>query len=157
MKKIFYVSVILITVFGFLQGLSQNIPTYPIPSYNIRVIGNANFQENYRDCNSDQILEKREVNVHIRSAISDPNCQATVWVYSLDQTTVLGPFTVNCGETLTVAIDDGEWGVLVESDEEIIVDVWFSAGGNKSVIEGTIPKNNVQIDYEAIIPKQSSF
>jgi hypothetical protein len=73
--------------------------------------------------------EKREVNVHIRSAISDPNCQAMVWVYSLDQTTVLGPFTVNCGETLTIAIDDGEWGVLVESDEEIIVDVWFSQPG----------------------------
>jgi hypothetical protein len=157
MKKIFYVSVLLITVFGFLQGFSQSIPTYPIPSYNIRVIDNANFQENYRDCNSDKKREKREVNVHIRSAISDPNCQATVWVYSLDQTTVLGPFTVDCGETLTVAIDDGEWGVLVESDEEIIVDVWFSAGGNNSVGERTIPQNNIQIDYEAIIPKQTCF
>ena len=53
-------------------------------------------------------------------------CQATVWVYSLDHTTVLGPYTVLCGETLTVDIDDRDWGTLVESDVPVVVSVWIT-------------------------------
>jgi hypothetical protein len=55
-------------------------------------------------------------------------CQATVCVYSLDGQTILGPYTVYGGEILSVPIDDREWGVYVESDDEITVDVWISTG-----------------------------
>jgi hypothetical protein len=46
-------------------------------------------------------------------------------VYSLDGETVYGPFTVYSGETLRVEIDDRECGVYVESNEDVIVDVWI--------------------------------
>lgn len=74
------------------------------------------------------------VNVVVTS-VGTKNCTATVWVYSLDQTTVLGPYTVTCGQTLSVPIDERQWGVLVESEEEVIVDVWIEAGDN-SLIQG---------------------
>jgi len=37
----------------------------------------------------------------------------------------LGPYLVQCGETLTVEIDEREWGVLVETGSETLVDVWI--------------------------------
>jgi hypothetical protein len=122
-------------LFGFLifwffistAGLSgQTIPNYPIPSYNISVDGYSNFA-NLHSNSENNSKGRRDVNIHLKSGpVTDTNCVATVWVYRLDQSAVLGPFTVNCGETLVVGIDDGEWGVLVESDYEVIVDVWFS-------------------------------
>ncbi|MEI6898765.1 MAG: hypothetical protein WCL00_02710, partial [Bacteroidota bacterium] len=117
-------------LFGLLFGIAnldgQNIPTYPIPSYNISVDGYANFLNQHSNSKNTS-RGKRDANIHLKSgSVGNPNCEATVWVYSLDQTTILGPYTVNCGETLTVEIDEREWGVLVESEEEVIVDVWYS-------------------------------
>lgn len=67
------------------------------------------------------------------TSVGTKSCTATVWVYSLDQTTVLGPYTVTCGQTLSVPIDERQWGVLVESEEEVIVDVWIETGDNSSI------------------------
>jgi hypothetical protein len=125
MKKFLLVTVILILFAGITQGYSQTLPTYPIPSFNVVVNGDALFRENAHSLNSPPAREKRDVNVEVKSASGSMNCQATVWVYSLDHTTVLGPYTVNCGATLTVGIDEREWGVLVESDDDIIVDIWI--------------------------------
>lgn len=105
---------------------SQNYPTYPIPSFNISVSQLANFQESDPTSVTDQTRGKRQVNVQVRSGSDNGPCDATVWIYTLDRTTILGPYNVNCGETLTVEIDDREWGVLVESDYTIEVDVWFT-------------------------------
>jgi hypothetical protein len=122
---------ILITLFLSLVCLysvkSQNIPIYPIPSYNILVNGIANFKNAISHGESlDSPMEKRDANVHLSSGpIGNPDCRATVWLYSLDQTTILGPYEVACGETLTVEIDERDWGVIVQSDTEVIVDVWF--------------------------------
>ena len=126
MKKVILFTAILLMACVFMDGYPQGIPTYPIPSYNITVDGYANFRENYHSVNLKQTKEKREVNVHVKSVFGSQGCQATVWVYSLDQTTILGPYTVNCDETLVVQIDERDWGVLVESEEEITVDVWFN-------------------------------
>lgn len=134
MKKILWISVILITFFGLICGYGQTIPVYPIPSANVKVNGNAIFQENYTNLHPKQTRERREVHVRITSASGSHQCQAMVWVYSLDHTTLLGPFIVNCGETLTVEIDEREWGVLVESEEDVIVDVWIDGGGSKKFL-----------------------
>ena len=122
---------ILITLFlslvCFFPVKSQNIPTYPIPSYNVIVNGIANFKNAISHGESLNIpMEKRDANIHLKSgSIGNPDCRATVWLYSLDQTTVLGPYEVACGETLRVEVDEREWGVIVQTDSEVIVDVWF--------------------------------
>lgn len=131
MKKIFFISIILVAFIGIIRAYSQVMPIYPIPSFNIRVNGYANFREDYHSENSKQSKAKREVDVQVKSVTGTGNCNATVWIYSLDHTTLLGPFAVNCDEILVTPIDDREWGVLVESEEDIIVDVWIIGDGAK--------------------------
>ena len=118
---------LILFLFMAISGLNgQTVPTYPIPSYNITVNGYANFA-NIHSTTPDNTKGKRQVSIHLKSGpLADTNCVSTVWVYSLDQTSILGPYTVNCGETLTVDIDERDWGVLVESEEQVIVDVWFN-------------------------------
>ena len=127
MKKIVLITLILFAMIGCGQLFSQIIPTYPIPSFNIYVNGTANFRQDYHQRVTNPTKEKREVHVVVGSQASCNNCTATVWVYRLDHSTILGPYTVTCGQTLTVPIDDREWGVLVESDEDIIVSVWIES------------------------------
>jgi hypothetical protein len=123
MKKILSITIILLAGFGLIKSYPQPIPVYPIPSYDVTVNGYANFRQDYSSMNTDQREAKREVNVQIKSGTH--SCQATVWVYTLDRTTVLGPYTVYCDNTLTVDIDENEWGVLVQSEEDVLVSVWF--------------------------------
>jgi hypothetical protein len=149
MKKVLFTVLFIMMVLVVQVVNAQIIPTYPIPSYNVKVMGYANFRQDYR-ANSKSTREKRTVQVNITST-NPHGCTATVWVYSLDQTTVLGPFTVTCGQTLSVAIDDRQWGVLVESEEEVIVDVWIVTGDNSSIQGGNNEKkeSNPQ-DYGGI-------
>lgn len=122
MKKTLFVSVILF-LFA-LQGLkAQN----PIPSYNFPVHYRANFQERTGVAfQGDNCLEKRDVIVRTScGSTGKTTCSATVWVYSLDGQSIYGPFTVYGGETLRVEIDERQWGVYVESDDHVIVDVWI--------------------------------
>jgi hypothetical protein len=102
---------------------------YPIPSYNIEVNGFANFTQ--LTLNPVQLrvqpMEKVEMNVIIKSSTGSNDCKAKVWVYSLDNTTILGPFTVSCDQPLQVAIDTSEsWGVLVNTDEDLLISVWMN-------------------------------
>jgi hypothetical protein len=53
---------------------------------------------------------------------------ATVWVYSLDLQDIIGPYTVYGGETIYVDIDEREWGVIVQSEDHVEVDVWIEEG-----------------------------
>jgi len=123
MKKLLSMLLMLIIGSCFISAYPQVIPVYTIPSYNISVNGLANFRENYSSGNPNQIQEKREVNVQIKCGTRD--CQAIVWVYRLDRSIILGPYTVDCDNTLTVEVDGSEWGVLVQSEEGVFVDVWF--------------------------------
>jgi hypothetical protein len=127
MKK-FLFSILIIYLFCNVQ---QVFASYPIPSNSVEVKYRANFQE------LQPSRGKRDVKVRVICTglnLMD-NCSATVWVYSLDMTTILGPYTVNGGETLSVPIDEREWGVLVQTDDIITVDVWTCASGLGS--EGT--------------------
>jgi hypothetical protein len=120
--------VIIICILYGLQGVfAQTFRPWPIPSFNTPVIGKALFQEN-KHSYPDNTEGKRRIHIKVLSQKSPYTIagSATVWVYSLDQTTVLGPYTVTIGETLTVDIDDREWGVLVESGQEVVVSVWIT-------------------------------
>jgi hypothetical protein len=129
MKRILLISFILAGTLGNYNGIAQGVPVYPIPSYNVLVDGNATFREDVHKPGFSKSKQKRAMHIRVKPKGGTQLCQATVWVYSLDQSTILGPFTVNCGETLAVEIDDREWGVLAESEEEILVDVWITTGG----------------------------
>ena len=113
-------------------AFEQTFSQYPIPSYNVTVKSKANFQESKVSGTSDNIqtnspLAKRdmEIKVNCSGLNSLGTCTATIWVYSLDGLTVLGPYTVEGGQGISVPIDYREWGVIVESDDNVAVDVWI--------------------------------
>lgn len=115
MKHIF--SFLIIFMLGITSVLAQN----PIPSYNFPVYQRANFQENQGPTRA-----KKKVNVEVQCGlVKSLTCTATVWIYSLDLQTIYGPFSISGGETLTIEVDGEEWGVFVESDDHVIVDVWI--------------------------------
>lgn len=124
MKKIILSLTVLI-----LSISTQLFAQYPIPSYNVTVSSNATFEEQQSTTITPcQVLGKRSIHIKVTClGLSMAACSATVWVYSLDGQTILGPYTVNGGDTLTVEIDDREWGVYVETEDNISVDVWTSA------------------------------
>jgi hypothetical protein len=135
MKTIFGVTFILMVVLFNNQASAQSIPTYQIPSYNVPVVGAADFREGSATVRTEMTKQKRQVNVVVTADPGKSRSSATVWVYSIDLTTILGPFNINFNEVLTVDIDQRDWGVLVESQEKVIVGVWFT--GEKSSIPTT--------------------
>lgn len=103
-------------------GIAQN----PIPSFNIPVYLIANFQEGLKDAHP-----KGKKKIKVLGSCGNVNkttCQATVYAYSLDLQTVLGPYTLIDGQTLSIDIDEREWGVLVQSDDHMTVSVWIEEG-----------------------------
>jgi hypothetical protein len=44
-----------------------------------------------------------------------------------------------------VPIDERQWGVLVESEEEVIVDIWIVAGDNITIKVATMKNKNQTI------------
>ncbi len=117
--------ILVFLLFGLTQAYGQTIPFYSIPSYNVPVDGYAGFISR---TSPPPIPSKGKVDakIHVRSATSvPPDVYVTVWVSTADRSTLLGPFMVKCGETLTVSIDERQWGVLVECDTNVLVDVWF--------------------------------
>jgi hypothetical protein len=101
----------------------QNYKPYPIPSYNVIVDDPAAFQETAPATNR----AKRDVKVTIKPGMctDTTTCYAEVLVYSTDHQTILGPYIVYCGETLTVPIDERAWGVVVTSETAVEVSVWI--------------------------------
>ena len=125
-------------------GSQRAFAHYPIPSFNLPVVGIANFQESQLSVgggiengkfNDGKLspMTRRVMNIKVTHTVASLNgtFQATVWVYSLDKQTIIGPFTVYVGDVLSVPIDDRDWGVIVDSDYDITVDVWISADGSK--------------------------
>ena len=125
MKKVIFLSVILTFMCFAMQAQREKI--FPIPSFKVAIdSGFARFQENIPRNEPNSSREKR--NIYIKVYTNIPiiqNCQAQVWVYSLDGLDTLGPYTVMCGGTLVVEIDEREWGVLVQSNSSILTDVWI--------------------------------
>ena len=98
---------------------------YPIPSYDVLIKKGANFQE-LKPVNGKTILEKRKVYVHSScTTLGLGSCSASVWVYSLDGRTILGPYLLVGDDLISVDIDEREWGVYVIADSPINIDVWI--------------------------------
>jgi hypothetical protein len=138
MKKELLLAVLLLLLFGLQKAFCQ----YPIPSYNVPVISKATFQESKVSTGGSSLnnnngpvsapMAKREMDVKVNcsGSSSGGSCQATVWVYSLDGLTVLGPYVVYGGDILSVTIHDRDWGVLVTTEDDQTVDVWIESDGS---------------------------
>lgn len=121
-----------ILLFMFLLSVNYEmraqIPIFPIPSYNVHLIGISEFNELSHSSGS-KINEKKKKEGNVKGhpcGLDTLDCSFTAYFYSIDGQSRLGPYTVQCGETLTVPLDDREWGVIVISDMVICVDVWIS-------------------------------
>ena len=118
MKKTLIIVVIVLLCSLYQDAFAQ----YPIPSYNVTIRESAYFLE-------DQPTRgRRDANIKTQCVGSSfiENRDIVVYLFTQDLSTVLGPYYLGCGETLTVPIDELPWGVLVESEKEITVDVWMT-------------------------------
>ena len=125
MKKVIVIS--LFFAFLSISLLAQAVKPWPIPSFMVPIDSSfARFQEDIHRYSTDASREKRDIHVKIIGHSSKTQiCQAQVWIYSLDGLDILGPYTVFCGGTLVVEIDGREWGVLVQTNSSVLVDVWI--------------------------------
>lgn len=139
MKKITFLLTILLFISGF-SVTAQN----PIPSWNVPIYYVANFQEAVKDSKVPSATKgKRTMYIKAKSTDGQGSCQAQVWIYSLDLQDIYGPFTVLCGQTISQEIDEREWGVYVESEDHVYVDVWIDEG------------NLLKYGNQVIIPEES--
>jgi hypothetical protein len=125
MKKITFLSIFFTLLCLVMQAQVEKI--LPIPSFRVAIdSAYVRFQENIHRNSPDVSRAKRIMKVKIISnSLTKLNCQAQVSVYSLDGLDTLGPFTVLCGNTLMVEVDEREWGALVQSNSSILTDVWI--------------------------------
>jgi hypothetical protein len=119
MKAIFIVTTMLIWSSLWTASAQQ---TYPIPSYSVLVTDHTVFSEQIINANYKHAKGKRNINV---ASSGGSQCPVQVWIFSLDKQDIFGPYIINPGETLIVAIDDREWGVLSESSCQAIMSVWI--------------------------------
>ena len=126
MKKIMFISILFVVSLSWAHSNAQGIAVYPIPSFNININAATNFKENRLTQSLMQTEGKRVLDVEVKTPSNGLNCQATVWVYTLDYRTVLGPFKISYGVPLSVAIDESQWGVFIEPDSEMTVNVWIN-------------------------------
>jgi len=128
MKKIFLLTISILMV-NIVFAKTGN----PIPSYNFLLTSNATFQENnpggpvnYNHPSD----EKRDMDVTNGASGNGPTggCSIVVYIYRLDNSIVLGPYSVPSGQTLTVPIDGNAWGVAVSTNSPTYISVW--ADGN---------------------------
>ena len=139
-----YLNLCLFLILAFAGQVSAQITKpYPIPSYNVIVTDPAAFEETVTPATK----AKRNVIINVKPGIASDSgsCGASVIVYSLDLQTILGPYFVSCGETLTVPIDEREWGVIVTADIPVEVSIWIE---EEKLKEHPILNNKEQISGE---------
>ena len=124
MKKIILLSVVLI--FTGLNGLmAQFSKLNPIPCYNYQMTGAyAGFQEPGQN---NQTREKRDMNVEVTTS-SDAMTEifATVWIVEQNGSRVLGPYTIDCNEILSVELPSGTWRAVINCSWAVNVSVWIN-------------------------------
>ena len=120
-------NLILFSFFCFM-GIFSAFAQFPIPSYNAVVDNRATFTEQ-TPClksiiNTDS---QRALNVK-RKPSKTPGDDVAFYVCSLDGQTVLGPYNIAPNQTISIDIDDREWGIVVFTSVEVVLDVWITEG-----------------------------
>jgi hypothetical protein len=121
----------LIATIVLLTGTLKLFAAHPIPSYNVQVTNRANFQEMTQ--NNSQAKEKRIMNIQTNSVTmnSASGSVSVVFVYKLNGHKRLGPYYLECGDQLSVEIDNSKWGVVMELQspwDPVLASVWIGQG-----------------------------
>jgi hypothetical protein len=106
----------------------------PIPSYNAKVSGSETFVENHQSNGNSapDWVGKREM--VIVAQVSGPvGTPVNIWVYSLDLQDILGPYILYDRGSITVEIDDRNWGVLIQCEYNVTVSIWSGDGGGSTI------------------------
>jgi hypothetical protein len=150
--------VLLFQVCLFILGISTVLASLPIPSYDVPVYHQANFQE--KGTNKGQkapVKGKRQMNVSAQYVNPPPNGfshpPASIWIYSLDGHDSYGPFITINDTVIQHDIDDREWGAYVECDDHVKVSIWIAEGKSK-LFQGN---NTVIKPEETIFSKNPHF
>jgi hypothetical protein len=126
MKKFLF-----LTILFFVAQSSIVRAEQPIPSFHARIYHVGNFREHnnvsgHNPFQNKSTKEKRDMQIQATVANGNPKAFAIVYVYSLDMKDILGPFVINSGESLSIPIDERDWGAFITSEDHIYIDVWSS-------------------------------
>lgn len=120
------ISMVLVVFIIFMTEKS-NAQNYPIPSYDVTIIGKAVFLERIQSCpEAQKMINVRKQCVGFTTIPEDVEPPTRIYIFSKDGINILGPYYLSCGETFSVPVDDREWGVLVDTDVEVYIDVWIT-------------------------------
>lgn len=104
----------------------------PIPSYDAKVYGSETFVENHllNAASTPNWVGKRDM-VVVAQVSGPVGTPISIWVYSLDLQDILGPYILYDGGTITVQIDDRNWGTFIQCATKVTVSVWIGDGGGE--------------------------
>ncbi|MFZ4520652.1 MAG: hypothetical protein ACOYNC_03045 [Bacteroidales bacterium] len=124
MKKFILVAALILFA-GIISVNAQHYNINPIPSYNVQLTDpNTAFQEIVTHTTPSK--EKREMDVIISSSSTWPVLVwAKVWVVKENGTTIKGPYYIFLDRKLSVPIDYGQWGVVIQSSWSVSASVWI--------------------------------
>jgi hypothetical protein len=124
MKKILTLTVAFLMVTAFTLKASN-----PIPSFNIPISEKTYFLEDHSGFTNsgNNQDEKRDMNISNGSGNSDNFGTSTIviYIYRLDNKKASGPYRVAYGQTISIPIDNQEWGVTMDPTSPTLVSVWI--------------------------------
>lgn len=122
-------NLILFLIFGF-SGIFSAYAQFPIPSYNTVVDNRATFTEQTKNLKSFENIDSQRVLKVKRASNKTPGDDVVFYACSLDGQTTLGPYNIAPGETISVDIDQRDWGIVVFASVEVVLDVWITDGSS---------------------------
>jgi len=124
MKKLAVLTIIIFFT-GLTYSFAQTPVVNPIPSFNYQMDDpSALFHENKIITSTNREKRDMDVVVNTRSTWSFP-VFAIVFVFKINPMKIQGPYIVFPGVQLSVPIDNGKWGVLVQGTVPLDVSVWI--------------------------------
>lgn len=127
LPKGFYSFFLTFSIFSLFLGTPfQTIRAQnPIPSFGLPVEGYALFREPSREPQVGEGKRKICIKPVCTNSGDGSETETIVWISTTDLQTSFGPFSIGCGETLQVDIDDRQWQTLVSTHVQTLVSVWI--------------------------------
>ncbi len=121
MKK-FLISTVLLFFIWSITALAYE----PIPSYKYPINRTQNFIEKIAKDGDPSPKGKRDMLVQSSISSGKPT-MATLYAFSTDGTTVVGPYVIYSGQTIIIPIDDRQWGlnVVAQGNDHVYISVWI--------------------------------
>jgi hypothetical protein len=103
----------------------------PIPSFKEKIYNVANFQEKNQGGNAPMSgdLKGKRAMIIVANVVGPAKTPVIIWVYSLDLTSILGPFVIFGDGQISVPVDDRNWGTVVQCTDKVEVSVYSEDQG----------------------------